>query len=866
MTDTSEAVALGLVAKTDDEELARHLESLATTDATFDVEATHDAATTTLTVKVRFNATDLRNRVRAAAILAKALAARATALRVEEKPVAFDERAIARSLSPRNLILCSDGTGNAGGRTRGTNVWRLFNYVDWHDGEVEQRAFYNDGVGTDSWRPLKILGGAFGWGLSGNIRELYSFAAQNYRPGDRLFFFGFSRGAFTVRSAVGLINTCGLLSRESCLAHPELVRELLRIYRFASTKKRDERLKAFRKQHPTRTPTVTCIGVWDTVDAIGMPVDELKPFFGGLYRLLFRRGMYDFDDSVLRGVEYGFQALALDDERKTFHPNIWNDPEIRNGGPKIEQVWFAGAHSDVGGSYAKDSLSYASLDWMLGKVAKLGLKFESKAGCEVQAAADVHGKFHDSRAGTGVFYRYAPRDPEQKRRSSAWWTRVGEVLLRGVDTLLSRSERPLRPGVDYTETSGDGGMVERSLVHISVYQRIERATAGYAPLFVPDKAKVAYSEPSAGSAVAPDPWSQAKCTEPLATGLPSAVRDELRPLVRARARLYWAFVGYALLLAFVAGLAIAYPAGAARVSTWSIRTDGYIRDGLEAALPAFLEPVVTLAARYTPWALLALFGLAALRFTSTAMRDRIADRSRQGWSEALGMPMLAGGRSQAVTWIGRLGEALRAARRFVASVGHWIVLFLPAPLTRSVTLLAVAVVLVDFVPGLYDKPTMVGRRVSPMDAVPECEGACVEGALGPGQSTLVVIRADRPINRSGIELVAGSSYEVSHVGHTSWKDASLHPHPAGFEFGRNVFGMRRFGWMEFLRPVPSGHWFELVGRIDGSPSYHRLLNADNPGDPRRFQAETRGELLLFVNDVPYDNNEGVMTLRLARVD
>ena len=80
----------------------------------------------------------------------------------------------------RNLIVFSDGTGNRGGKTRGTNVWRLYNLVDRHTTDPEQRTIYDDGVGTESFKPLKILGGAFGWGLSRNIRRLYTFLVKNY--------------------------------------------------------------------------------------------------------------------------------------------------------------------------------------------------------------------------------------------------------------------------------------------------------------------------------------------------------------------------------------------------------------------------------------------------------------------------------------------------------------------------------------------------------------------------------------------------------------------------------------------------------------------------------------------------------------
>ena len=115
----------------------------------------------------------------------------------------------------KNIVICSDGTGNRGGKTHGTNVWRIFNAVDRYHPDIKQITYYDDGVGTDDILWLRLLGGAFGYGISRNIRQAYGFLAMNYEEGDRVFLFGFSRGAFTVRSLAGMICRCGLLTRES---------------------------------------------------------------------------------------------------------------------------------------------------------------------------------------------------------------------------------------------------------------------------------------------------------------------------------------------------------------------------------------------------------------------------------------------------------------------------------------------------------------------------------------------------------------------------------------------------------------------------------------------------------------------------
>src|ERR1700676_4814282 len=120
---------------------------------------------------------------------------------------------------PKNIIICSDGTGNTAIKNRGTNVFKLFEAIDLNGHRTDpaldpQVAFYGDGVGTETFLPLKLLGGAFGFGLAKNVRNLYMSLVRVYDPGDRIFLFGFSRGAFTVRTLAGIVAKCGVLDRE----------------------------------------------------------------------------------------------------------------------------------------------------------------------------------------------------------------------------------------------------------------------------------------------------------------------------------------------------------------------------------------------------------------------------------------------------------------------------------------------------------------------------------------------------------------------------------------------------------------------------------------------------------------------------
>ena len=319
----------------------------------------------------------------------------------------------------KNIVICSDGTGNSTISGRGTNVFKLFEAVDlnghrWDPHRTPQVAFYDDGVGSESFKPLRLLGGAAGWGLSENIRQLYKELVRIYDPGDQIYVFGFSRGAFTVRSLVGLIATCGLVDASKCKTADDLdktVKKAYAAYRqcyrtrlgkmFLGDSGR-EAGKRFSALHSIKEETrVRFIGVWDTVDAVGMPFHIADVINSTVYR-------FKFPDAYLSDrVDKACHAICIDDQRHSFQPLVWN--ESRNG-DRIEQVWFAGVHSNVGGGYPKQGLSLIALDWMMTKAVENGLRFNTE-DCELyRAHQSVDDKLYDSRAGLGTFYRWKPRD------------------------------------------------------------------------------------------------------------------------------------------------------------------------------------------------------------------------------------------------------------------------------------------------------------------------------------------------------------------------------------------------------------------------------------------------------------------------
>lgn len=282
----------------------------------------------------------------------------------------------------KRLCVLFDGTWNR--RESGTNVSRARDAIrSIGHADAAQPVFYDEGVGT-RWYD-RIRGGLFGFGLSRNIREGWDWLSRNYAPGDEIYVFGFSRGAYTARSLVGLIRKCGLLREPS----PELVARAYKdIYRDKSIHPDAPVATSFRALHSHADRTrVRFIGVWDTVGSLGIP--------GGL-RLPFSRGYYDWHDTELSSiVDRAYHAVAVDEHRKDFPPTLWGSAKPDN--EEVEQVWFTGAHANVGGGYEDDTLCRVPLHWMLAKAQAAGLELEAlpEPGPRdhLAAVADSYGGF-----------------------------------------------------------------------------------------------------------------------------------------------------------------------------------------------------------------------------------------------------------------------------------------------------------------------------------------------------------------------------------------------------------------------------------------------------------------------------------------
>jgi len=287
----------------------------------------------------------------------------------------------------KNLVVCCDGTWNLAGQKNPTNVVKIKSAVPDRaaDGTV-QKVHYEDGVGNRRWE--KLRGGAFGWGLSEKVLSAYGFLIKNYEPGDRLYLFGFSRGAYTARSLAGLVRNSGILRRE----HASRVKEAWELYRAPDRDPRDEAAVRFRTAY-SHEPEIRFIGVWDTVGELGVPVPRsrlLKP----LAMLVNRRWAFH-NTTLSTRVNGAFHALAIDEKRQVFEPTLWNQqPEAVALGQEMKQVWFSGAHVDIGGGYPDTVQSDRTLRWMVANARRYDLEVD--LGVRATDAFPGPGPLHDS--------------------------------------------------------------------------------------------------------------------------------------------------------------------------------------------------------------------------------------------------------------------------------------------------------------------------------------------------------------------------------------------------------------------------------------------------------------------------------------
>lgn len=288
---------------------------------------------------------------------------------------------------PKNIVLCCDGTNNEFGNEN-TNVVKLYHVLR-HD-TPEQIAYYHPGLGSmgapgaltpfaKTW--TKLFGLGFGFGLSQHLMDLYQYVMEHYEPGDNLYVFGFSRGAYTARALCSILHIFGLVRCDDTVLIPYSIR-LLKSWGEEANR---EIAGQFRATFSSQEVKPHFVGVWDTVSSVGSLHDPVKLPFAA----------FNPDITI------GRHAISIDERRAFYRQNLWSP----KSGQDIRQVWFSGVHCDIGGGYpeSESGLSKITLHWMLCEARKAGMHLdEDKAGLILGsrgsgfAKPDPTAKLHDS--------------------------------------------------------------------------------------------------------------------------------------------------------------------------------------------------------------------------------------------------------------------------------------------------------------------------------------------------------------------------------------------------------------------------------------------------------------------------------------
>jgi uncharacterized protein (DUF2235 family) len=794
-----------------------------------------------------------------------------------------------RPTYPKSIILFSDGTGNSSAKLFKTNVWRLYEAVDLGptpspaDTPI-QIAYYDNGVGTSAFRPLAILGGIFGFGLRRNVLNLYRYACRNYQPGraqrpgpnetqgDHIYGFGFSRGAFTMRLVIAMIAKEGLVdyADERDLARKS--RDAYRAFcsdanpRFflsswvskAARAVRDRLVTGWRKlwRHDvydrTRNyqPVIRFIGVWDTVAAYGGPFAELtRAIDNWIWPLSMPN--YELSPRVRRARH----ALAIDDERDAFHPLLWDevheraliysaenkakiakDP-TRIDDERLKQVWFTGMHSDVGGGYPDESLSYISLLWMIDEAKKCGLRILPRIVDRIEDLANSFGPIHDSRGGVGAYYRYQPR------KIAAY--------LHPIDT----STLAMRDPAIRDENGHQKGLLLRAKIHETVIARIISGTDNYAPINLPAAFDIEPPLPQ-GAANVP-PLVDRRVRDRLGVVGPGEVASP-DMLARAHDRherqetiwdLVWARrVVYFVTLFLTLGLA-AMPLWVRFAPPAPFFTDGRawigsVVNGLGAILPSFARPLTETYSRHPFYFMTLALLIVALLVTGTYLERVLRDRSRRLWWSAFESD--AGEQQGALTsWLRRWRD--RAGYQRSWQVFKWHVM---------PNLLGPVMLVLLLFGGLS---IYTQARLSMLERGDDLCQPSDPANLRPLLRAVSEFRTNRLCNTTGASVEETVRYAITFSVTAPWSDGRMPPAaqatPAGADATmRNLAGipLRRVMTARYLQPLieirpppreqgifPNVYIFPLsLTEIRPGANIYRA----------EFTAVRSGELMLFAND------------------
>jgi uncharacterized protein (DUF2235 family) len=714
---------------------------------------------------------------------------------------------------PKNIILCSDGTGNAGGKGNGTNVWRIFNAIHHQPRpDLQQVACYDDGVGSQDYQILRAIGGAFGWGISENLCQLYGFLMLHYRPGDRIYLFGFSRGAFTVRTLANLIRYAGVADCDglSIQGIHDRAAEALELYRQRDAQHSaghdadgSDALKKFKAEHgrlsddavPTKHIPIEFIGVWDTVEALGLPIDEMKHGLDRWFGLQFREGENDLHPRI----KHACQALSIDEERLTFHPVLW-DEDRKVEGQTVEQVWFPGVHANVGGGYPRDQMALVALVWMMVKANAHGLEFHETLWQEHRRDSDPNGQIYDSRAGLGMYYRYGPRD------------------LRRI---------------------AEAANVKVIKIHAGALERIKQATDEYAPTGLPKDYTV----------------------EPPGAGPVESDREHRHEQLRiVRDISWWRLNLYYLMLIWTLGLAAFCVAMQTSDQTpdfgnWDVvpRTLYYV-EGPLIDLAALIAPGWTApglnALRQYPYALAAFLPFFGFFFcTNWRLENKTRELAVHAWHMSLTLnqaktPPVVTPR----TWWIRIARWFRdnTTIQWLDDVRSKAFRWLAPKLTVTFAILGGLLLL-----------SYAGWRVTIWSSLLMNPAQPETIELKPRVPVEFVFDTRNSLQATPVWLEKDTEYRVTATVLTDWYDNEHEAGPMGIPAEKESATMK---WLGFTRRAPDEPWFKLMALIGADSETPIAIGKTNLLRPYHS-----GRLYLFVNDTfgCYRNNKGTATIRVV---
>ena len=753
----------------------------------------------------------------------------------------------------RKIVLLSDGTGNSSAKVWRTNVWRVFESLDLSGSD--QVAFYDDGVGTAAFKPLAILGGAFGWGLRRNVIDLYKFAWRNYRnDDDEIFGFGFSRGAFTMRVVTGLILEQGLIKADSEAELHAKAKAAYRTYRannyhtiwHLETAGR-LLLRPFTRRNydpakNRKSINIRFLGLWDTVAAYGMPVEEMTRGISQWIWPLMLPGCH-LDDRVQRACH----ALSVDDERTTFHPVLWDErkerplkarPDGRRylADERISQVWFPGVHSNVGGGYPDDSVAQIPLVWIMSEAKACGLAFKSSPEANPQTydhpgtVQDKDGRIYDPRAGLGGYYRYGPRD----------LTAIGKEL-------LSRQGAPAVPRI-----------------HESVLKRIQNRAHSYASKGLPAYYEVVTGN---GEVLPPDKNPYEPVGQEIARW---HAQEKIWNTIWLRRIVYFLTVGVSIYL-FAFPLMKATPAHAEFES--KLRWVSDIVRTLGAFLPDAADTWINAYARQPARFSIVVIVLVAMMGCGSWLSGKIQSSMDSLWRRSLGSHLIDTGKPTDFVYSIRTSKPYRDI--------HWAIKRGIAPFLFAVLFVYLGLTFASHVAfNIQDHAGLVCREWNPPEPRPGEESKKLE-TLGAGEAVtdggitfklteeqkqypfrlipnLPVFETKNLCQSMKVTVERGRTYLIRFERTKTFRDDWIDPKPGApsYEF---YFNDPPSSWHKALviaglplRRELLNPWFRAFVRFGGNGGEEKALKADTSDRlglvDTTFKATRDGELFLFIND------------------